>query len=262
MLDPGGRRLSSFSVLGLALVMLVLCVGLVLLQEYGWELPQAGPASVPTPNSAIQLLASDPISRTSVMYLTLVGAGGSMDLYRHDPTSGGMLINLTKSVSITETWPVVSPDGSFLAYYGVGNGGVVAELYTLSLPDGLGIPITTNTGETDLHDGFEIDVNQQPLWSPDGDWLAFLARQVGRKGNAIELYIVQSDGSALQSLTQNGNRVSSPVWLNNDEIAYVEARGNGKAIVYRRNIQRSPITPMPVATLELPLVVDTESDQP
>jgi len=184
-----------------------------------------------------------------------------MDLYRHDPASDAGPVNLTNSAGISELWPVVSPDGSFLAYYGVGSGGV-AELYTLSLPDGLGIPITTNTGKTDLHDGFEIDVNQQPLWSPNGAWLAFLARQVDRKGNAIELYVVRSDGSALQSLTQNGNRVSSPTWLNNDEIAYVEARGNGKAIVYRRNIQRPPITPMPVATLELPLVVDTESDQP
>jgi TolB protein len=47
-----------------------------------------------------------------------------------------------------------------------------------------------------------------PSWSPDGTWLAF----AGRDNGAIEIQVVQPDGSGLTKLTNDGLLARSPVW--------------------------------------------------
>lgn len=249
------RGISSYAIVIAAVVLLLICGGLILLQGKGWELPPAGHASAPTPSSATQLLASDRFTQSTALYLSLPGAGCLMDLYRQDLASDGTPLNLTNSAGLSEIWPVVSPDGSSVAYFGIGSDGV-ADLYVMTPPHPVGIPLTANTRDTDLHDGFEIDVNRAPVWSPSGTRLAFYVWQMGRLGNAVELYVAESDGSALWNITNSGHQVSSLTWLSEDEVAYVETRGNGKATVFRHQIDAPTSLPTPVATLELPFGTD------
>ncbi len=244
------RGISRFLVLGIGLFIFVSCVVLILVNPPGLKLPQAGSAPTPVLPGVPFILASDTISRAGTLYLILSGAGNWPDIYSQLPAST-TLVNLTNSAGIAETLPVISPSGASLAYYGIRGQGI-ADLYVIKLPDGRGLPITTSTGKTKLHDGFEIDVSQPPIWSPREAWLAFLVRQVDQKGNAVELYVIRPDSSDLQAITVRGNRVSNPVWLNDDEIAYVEQRGDGQANVYRHKIGQPQLSLTPLAVLPSP----------
>ena len=255
LLEPP-RAGSRFSLLfGGLLVIVLICIGLTLLNQYGPKFPQTGPAPVAATSYAASLLASDTVGKSGVLYLVLPGDGNRTDISRYDPPAAS-LVNLTRSAGITEVWPVVSPSGLELTYTGIG-ANEVADLYVLHLPDGLGQPITIQTNATRLHNGFDVDTSRPPQWSLNGTWLAFLAKQTDKRGNAVELYAVKSDGMGLQTLTNNGNQVIDFAWLSDDEISYVEVRGDGQGTVYQRKVDVPPLAltptlaPLPIATLQI-----------
>jgi TolB protein len=47
-----------------------------------------------------------------------------------------------------------------------------------------------------------------PVWAPDGSWLAF----AGHDGPNTEIYAAQPDGSSLTRLTSDGFLARSPAW--------------------------------------------------
>jgi TolB protein len=60
-----------------------------------------------------------------------------------------------------------------------------------------------------------------PAWSPDGTWLAF----AGHDASAIEIYVMQPDGTSLTRLTSDGMLARSPVWSpDGQHIAYLSNR--------------------------------------
>ena len=57
-----------------------------------------------------------------------------------------------------------------------------------------------------------------PAWAPDGSWLAI----AGHDGAAVEIYVVQPDGTSLTRLTSDGLLARSPVWSpDGKHIAYM-----------------------------------------
>jgi Tol biopolymer transport system component len=175
------------------------------------------------------------------LYLIQAGAGETADVFRLTTASTPTMTNLTESAGVSEFWPVPSPDGKRVAFYAVRSG--VQNSLQILQPDGSVLDLTYRSSTSGLGDEYEIDLNQPPIWSPYCTWLAFLAQQVGEEQRAIELFIARSDGTEVRKLTSNGNCVMNPVWLAETDLAYVEIRGNGKAIVYKVSIEQPSLTP-------------------
>ena len=69
--------------------------------------------------------------------------------------------------------------------------------------------------------------DRDPHWSPSGDLLVFTGLRAGQ----VDLYLVRSDGTGLQRLTQAGG--SAAAWSRRGTIAFVR-----RAAVYRLNLAR------------------------
>lgn len=86
-----------------------------------------------------------------------------------------------------------SPNGSQLAFTALG------EVYIMDLPSGTPRKVTNLT-----------ETQAQPVWSPDGNWLAFVSWEAA----GGKLYKVRADGSQLTQLNQDKGVYQSPVWSN------------------------------------------------
>ncbi len=86
-----------------------------------------------------------------------------------------------------------SPNGNQLAFTALN------EVYIMDLPNGTPRKVTNLT-----------ETQAQPVWSPDGDWLAF----VSWEAEGGKVYKVRADGSQLTQLNQDKGVYQSPVWSN------------------------------------------------
>jgi TolB protein len=94
-----------------------------------------------------------------------------------------------------------------------------------------------------------------PAWSPDGNWLAF----AGHDGAALEIYLVQPDGSSLTKLTSEGMLARSPVWSpDGQHIAYVSNK-TGYFEVFEIDVT-SDASGVPVASAPRQLTRDLQVD--
>ena len=193
------------------LVLIALCAILWL------SSPEASPLALPTPTTtALPVAASLPLPMLqhpdavpNSLYLIQIGVGKDTDVFHLTAASTPTLTNLTKSAGVSEFWPVPSPDGNQVAFYAV-NGGVQISLRVLQV-DGSVLDLTYRSSASGLNDEYEIDLLHPPTWSPNGGWLAFLARQITGKGHAVELFVVRSDGTEVRRLTNTGNQIMNPV---------------------------------------------------
>ncbi|WP_290878474.1 amidohydrolase family protein [Gracilimonas sp.] len=110
---------------------------------------------------------------------------------------------------------VPSPDGKKLAFTALN------EVYTMELPDGEPRKLV-NLDETQA----------QPVWSPDGDWIAFVTwtPETGK------VYKVRSNGRRLQQINEEEGVFQDPVW-NNDGSRIVLIKGDPQD--FRNATQRS-----------------------
>lgn len=92
---------------------------------------------------------------------------------------------------------------------------VASNIYNLSLDTGHSAQLTTGN-----------DRNLQPVWSPDGDRVAFIS---DRDGN-LELYLMNANGSELTRLTDSAGNEGHPTWS-----------PDGTVIVFERT-QEAPAT--------------------
>lgn len=108
-----------------------------------------------------------------------------------------------------------SPNGTQLAFTALG------EVYMMDLPTGTPRKVT-NLAETQA----------QPVWSPDGNWLAFVSWEA--EGGMV--YKVRVDGSQLTQLNQEKGVYQSPVWSNDgSKIVLIK----GRAQDFKNALQRT-----------------------
>lgn len=133
----------------------------------------------------------------------------------------------------TETSPVWSPDGQWIAFDFRTNAPIRENIYKMR-PDG--------TERQQLT--FDVGSDYSPAWSPDGDWLAFVSN---RDGNA-EIYKMRADGSQEQRLTDQKGADIAPTWsLDGKRIAFLSTQGNQQYLywMYADGSQVAQLTPVP-----------------
>ncbi len=116
-------------------------------------------------------------------------------------------ISDSKEFTITQIRDAVpSPDGKKIAFTALN------EVYTMNFPDG------TPEKLVDLD-----ETQAQPVWSPDGKWIAFVTWEP--EGGKV--YKVRSNGRGLTQLNEDNGVYQSPVW-NNDGSRLVLIKGDAQ----------------------------------
>ena len=168
-------------------------------------LPTAAPSLQATPNSVCEvtednrpLLAPVPANMTgkALLYQKLEESG----------TWGVVLANLDGSqrqvVAQLGNWPALSPDGTRVVYsYDV--------LYMADLQSGQVTALPGTNGN---------DYN--PLWSPDGKWIAFI-----NSVNGMHISLIAPDGTQLRRLFDDSNHGALAGWSPDGAQLYFTAPG-------------------------------------
>jgi len=127
--------------------------------------------------------------------------------------------------------PAWSPDGTKLAFnlcLNCERGGSNFEIFVADL----------QTGTIDTLTGHPASDNH-PAWSPNGRQIAFVSDRDFFDADTLrfrqDLYVINSDGTGLQRLTETGN-ATRPVWgPDNNFIAYEWGRGGNHVYLYENS---------------------------
>lgn len=104
------------------------------------------------------------------------------------------LTRLTNN-TFAEMWPTVSPDGTKIGYVATADG--YRRLYVMDVATG---DVQLLTPEMFVY---------FPVWSPDGQWLAFKTDHSG----SADIWIVRADGSESRPIAITAARDNDPVWI-------------------------------------------------
>jgi Tol biopolymer transport system component len=124
---------------------------------------------------------------------------------------GGQARNLTQKGGGAFS-PAWSPKGNLIAY---------------SQPDGLYVmDAMTGSNPRNLTKSPNLEDDQFPVWSPDGQWIAFTSKRVN---NIKQVYVVNVATGALQLVSDGKTLNDSPTWSpDSKQIAFTSAPGNLK----------------------------------
>ena len=155
------------------------------------------------------------------------------DIYvmNSDGTSQTRLIRATdtKDFEVGFESPVWSPDGENIAFLRTTRVDLVnsspSSAVPATRPSGLYVMKPDGTGLKKLSK--EVPYAQTPLWSPDGEEIAF-------SGAGEKKYIVNADGTELRELMPNvGDHISSYSWSpNGEKIAFAAVHYRGELDIY------------------------------
>jgi Tol biopolymer transport system component len=106
--------------------------------------------------------------------------------------------NLAHGVAYDAAW---SPDGSKIAYVSTETGG--DEIYVYDR-------VSNTTRRVTFSDGLGFPWNKRPSWSADGSMIAFMSN---RDTGHWQIWVVNSDGSGLQNVSDGPYSDMYPVWV-------------------------------------------------
>jgi Tol biopolymer transport system component len=115
---------------------------------------------------------------------------------------------ITTLTSGYDNFPLWSPRGDLIMFSRLEQGDY--EIFTIK-PDGTGVRRLTSSPGNDAHQG----------WSPDGERIVFASSRMGFKDEVIytdapqpygELFVMRSDGSGVEQLTDNQWEDGTPAW--------------------------------------------------
>jgi len=115
-----------------------------------------------------------------------------------------------KKQLIGARYPAISPDGKQIAFSYMG------DIWLVSSEGGKAVRLTDH-----------VAYDREPLWSPDGTWLAFTSN---RKGNN-DVYLMKADGGVPQQLTfHSGNDVATDFTPDGEWIVFTSSRSSSSSI--------------------------------
>ena len=150
--------------------------------------------------------------------------GHNIEIYVMD-ADGSNQINLTNNLTSDED-PSWSPDGKRIVFsaqregHVVHNLDIIYEIYVMDADGGNQQRLTENRNN-----------DWNPVWSPDGKRIAFMA---DRKGDAIkfDIYVMDADGGNQQKLTNHRAWDGSPSWSPDGKRIVFNSNRDGKSEIY------------------------------
>jgi Protein kinase domain/WD40-like Beta Propeller Repeat len=132
-----------------------------------------------------------------LLYGALAGPGLPQDIYTLD--ASGTPHNLTSTPDAEEDFPDRSPDGRQIAFVASPPGQLdQRQIFAIGADGG---------GRTQLTQGLGPHTN--PVWSPDGAWIAYLSKAAG---GDWQVWAMRADGSAPRQLTFGRERKFYLAW--------------------------------------------------
>jgi Tol biopolymer transport system component len=151
---------------------------------------------------------------------------GSWDVFimRHD---GSQQTNLTEAPDSSDRQPVVSPDGTKIAFASTRTG---TEHIHVMNRDGTGVQQLTTVNRA-----------KEPYWSPDGTRIVFSAR-IG--GNQWDIWVMDADGQNQENLTNHSAGDFRAEWSPDGTKIVFDSDRNGVRDVFVMNADGSGVTPL------------------
>ena len=124
------------------------------------------------------------------------------------------------SMLVIGLWLITSPLWGKIVFYSGRDGG--SEIYTMS---------SYGNDQTRLTDYEESDFF--PVWSPNGQQIAFIRTLFNRRGEGNnEVYVMDADGSHLRNLTQHPALDGEPDWSPDGKQIAFSSNRDGEANIY------------------------------
>jgi TolB protein len=156
--------------------------------------PEAGASPAPCKSGAF-VGGWSPDDRTITYYSATVATNEGQVCTV--PADGGEPTALVSAAGEIAAEPVFSPDGTQIVYRAIING--QHDIWLLDVASG---------ERTNLTDDADVDI--EPDWSPDGQWIAFGSLRPGAP--FFDLYVMRPDGSDVRQVTDDPAKEANPVW--------------------------------------------------